>query len=120
MTAPSQTQSSGPSDPGDQKITVSLSPNEAREFAEKLAEDEKFRDRLRADPRGVLAEWGIDWLDAWPDQLDLPPRDEIRSMIKAVDEETPFKVRPGTGGLGVLSATFFCYCYFSMCVTSGD
>jgi hypothetical protein len=42
------------------RIRVGISPEGARDFKERLRGDSEFYDRLRADPRGTLALYGVD------------------------------------------------------------
>ena len=63
-------------------ITVNATLVQANDFMEKLAEDDTFRDRLAADPKGVLAEYGVDFTpaDDVPEHVTLPPKEEVQGL----------------------------------------
>jgi hypothetical protein len=68
------------------QITVSMTRPDAYAFLVKLATDVPFRDRLEADPRGVLAENGIEFSppeeDAVPENVVLPPMEEVARLLE--------------------------------------
>jgi hypothetical protein len=61
-------------------ISVDLDSNAGRELLDKLAHDDGFRDRLKEDPRGVLAEHGISVEGIPADDVHLPPKDMVHDL----------------------------------------
>jgi putative modified peptide len=63
----------------DQPIQISMTPRQADELLDKLADDDDFRSELEADPTGVLGRYGI----TVPEQVlqgetILPPKEEVQ------------------------------------------
>jgi putative modified peptide len=81
----------------DQRIQISMTPQQAEELLGKLAEDDDFRQELEADPERVLAEYGI---QVPPGQLEgqavLPPKEEVQDARSKMEtgELYPEGLRP--------------------------
>jgi putative modified peptide len=66
----------------DQPIQISVTPSQADELLNKLAEDDDFRQQLEADPQGVLAQYGIVVPEeALQGETLLPPKEEVREAL---------------------------------------
>jgi len=67
---------------------ISITPGEANELLEKLLEDDEFRSRVEADPRGTLAEYHIDvpaeFFGEAP--VELPPKEDIRAVREQLEQ----------------------------------
>jgi hypothetical protein len=74
-------------------ISVDLDSNVGSEFLNKLAHDDGFRDRLKEDPRGVLAEHGISVEGLPGEDVHLPPKD----MVKDLHAQVTALAAPGGG-----------------------
>jgi hypothetical protein len=78
------------------QITMSITPDEARDFLERLASDDEFRERLEASPREVLSEYHIVVpQEAIPDPLILPPKEEVESVVAEIDERDELRKAAG-------------------------
>lgn len=66
------------------KMSIETTPERAAQFANALAEDDAFRQRLQDSPREALEEYGIKVPPGQVrDQVQLPPKEKFR---KAIDE----------------------------------
>ena len=61
-------------------VSVDMDSNAGRELLNKLAHDDGFRDRLKEDPRGVLAEHGISVEGLPGEDVHLPPKDMVHDL----------------------------------------
>jgi len=72
------------------QITVSATREEAYDFVQRLARDDDFRARLEADPRGILAERGIEFTlpegDPELENVVLPPKEEVERLLEELGE----------------------------------
>jgi putative modified peptide len=83
----------------DQPIQISMTPSQADELLEKLADDDDFRRELEADPQGVLARYGI----TVPEQVlqgetILPPKEEVQDALSQMGTS---ELHPETLGLPI-------------------
>ena len=63
------------------ELRVNITPERARDLIVRLIEDADFRQRVEADPRSVLSEYGIEITPgALPEQVRLPEPDAIRAF----------------------------------------
>jgi len=73
------------------ELRIGITPDEAIEFLDALAEDEDLRTRLEQNPREVLLKHHIDFLPATaPGTLRLPPHETIADYAQKLREREPF------------------------------
>jgi putative modified peptide len=70
-------------DPADRRLTISLTPTEARDFLLRLASDDAFRSRLEQQPEEVLAEHHIHLpAEHVPSRSVLPSKELLRRALE--------------------------------------
>ncbi len=90
------------------EIRVTATPQQSLEFLEKLARDDEFRDGLRANPRDVLAGYGVEISEAAiPKDVELPPKEHVEELLATAGEMDPFgRVERAAHGYGFLVLSF--------------
>ena len=90
-------------------ISLHLDSNAGSELLDKLAHDDGFRDRLKEDPRGVLAEHGISVEGLPGEDVHLPPKDMVHDLHAQVAARAAPSggVRPwfAVSGMALLAAS---------------
>jgi hypothetical protein len=70
-------------------VRITITDEDARSFLDRLVKEPEFRAQVEADPRGVLAEHGIEvGPDAAPAQVTLPKEDQIAAFVDALDQSS--------------------------------
>lgn len=80
---------------GGNRVHISLTPEQAREFVQALAEDDEFRDRLSEQPLETLADYGIQIpQEMIPSEIVLPSKDEAREALNSIDQGQELRLQP--------------------------
>ena len=66
---------------GEKRASVDITADEAREFLEKLATDDDFREKVARNPKHELREAKIDVSGDIPNDVTLPSKEKIRRFI---------------------------------------
>ena len=78
-----------------ERIRVSISPDEALELLGKLASDDEFRERFVADPKGVLATYHVEISDSLiPDPVELPSKEALNQLLRDFDAGQRLNIHP--------------------------
>ena len=70
---------------GEKNAKVNISAAEARQFLEKLATDDSFRNKVASNPKHELKQANIDLSGDIPNSVTLPSKEKVRRFI---DDET--------------------------------
>jgi|ERR671936_2779674 putative modified peptide len=77
------------------QLTMRMTPSQAREFADRLAEDDAFRERLTNDPQGALSEYGIEIGGALvPETVTLPEKEQVVELREAIQAGQEIRLEP--------------------------
>jgi putative modified peptide len=74
-----------------------ITPRNARDILDRLANDAELRERIEADPRSAFREIGLDYGDLRvPDTVRLPAPEEIQKALDKIDaaEQLEFTLDP--------------------------
>jgi hypothetical protein len=81
------------------ELRVNITPERSRDLIVRLIEDADFRQRVEADPRAILSEYGIEITpEALPEPVRLPEPEAIREFLSlletriAPEREAPYDV----------------------------
>jgi hypothetical protein len=88
-------------------VSLDLDSNAGNEFLHKLAHDDGFRDRLKEDPHGVLAEHGISVEGLPADDVHLPPKEMVHEVHTQFAATAVGGTRPwfAVSGVALLAAS---------------
>lgn len=68
------------------ELRVNITPERARDLIVRLIEDADFRQRVEADPRAILSEYGIEITpEALPERVRLPEPEAIREFLSLLE-----------------------------------
>ena len=71
------------------RVRIDIGSQEGADFVRRLAQDEAFYNRFKANPKAVLAENSIEVSGAMaPTAADVPPQSEIRDLVAAAADGT--------------------------------
>jgi hypothetical protein len=80
--------------PSHLKVTIDITPEQAEALLGLLQDDDEFRDRLVADPNGVLGEYGIHIEEGMPETIKLPSREALSSLVAHARDQELLHFRP--------------------------
>jgi putative modified peptide len=74
---------------GEKNAKVNITADGAREFLEKLATDDDYRDKVSRNPKNELKQAGIDVSGDIPNSVTLPSKEKIQKFIDDEVETAP-------------------------------
>jgi hypothetical protein len=72
------------------EVSLDTTPEQALEFAKRLARDDEFRERLATNAEDCLGEYGITVSSEKPFGLRLPPKHAVESALVNLEAASPF------------------------------
>ena len=68
---------------GELRLRIDTGRDQAVEFVSRLANDDEFRERLQADPKAVLWDYGVELApELIPETIELHSKDEVQSFLE--------------------------------------
>jgi hypothetical protein len=91
-------------------VVLRLTPKRAREFEDRLATEEEFRQRLEQSPNEVLAEYGIEIApELIPEQVTLPTKEELSDLHESARGHRDLRIEEDEGR--IMMWPFFFYIF---------
>jgi putative modified peptide len=76
-------------------LTIRMTPKQARELGDRLADDDDFRERVMSDPQAALSDYGIEIGGPLvPETVTLPAKERIRDLGAAIQRGDEIRLDP--------------------------